>query len=47
MGQGVLDADVYPEVAKGIVSALWLATSHPASQVSSWHPYSSLGLMRT
>lgn len=33
MSQGVLDADVYPEVAKAILSALWLATEHPARQV--------------
>lgn len=33
MGQGVLDADMYPEVAKKIVEALWLATDHTAPQV--------------
>ena len=32
LAQGVLDADVYPEVARGILSALWLASANPSPQ---------------
>ncbi|GAB4813990.1 hypothetical protein N2152v2_001036 [Parachlorella kessleri] len=33
LAQGVLDADVYPEVARGTLSALWLAAANPSPQV--------------
>ena len=43
MAQGVLDADVYPEVARGILSALWHATAHPSAQASPPHSSAQLG----
>jgi hypothetical protein len=33
LASAFLDADVYPEIARGVVDALWAATAHPAAQV--------------
>ena len=38
LAHGFLDAEVHPEVAGGVVGALWLAARHPAAEVRS-HPW--------